>query len=170
VGSNFRLDRAGQQSRCSIAQNISQRIVNLAWLNQAKHISIIHGVSLLAKGLAGLITSQDTPPHRFTPSPTFAVCSQADAALLLEVASCLIGVEACGTAHYWARVLATMGHEVLLIPPSYVTAFGRVFIKKEAGESIDETAVFASRMVYRRDFGGMDSPVRLQLHLGILAF
>lgn len=31
----------------------------------------------------------------------------------------LIGVEACGMAHYWARTLAAMGHEV---PPSYVKA------------------------------------------------
>lgn len=36
---------------------------------------------------------------------------------------CLIGVEACGTAHYWARTLAAMGHEVRLIPPSYVKAY-----------------------------------------------
>jgi transposase len=28
---------------------------------------------------------------------------------------CLIGVEACGTAHYWARTLAVMGHEIRMI-------------------------------------------------------
>ena len=36
---------------------------------------------------------------------------------------CLIAMEACGTAHYWARTLAAMGHEVRLIPPSYVKAY-----------------------------------------------
>src|ERR1700722_7160312 len=36
---------------------------------------------------------------------------------------CLIGMEACGTAHHWARTLTAMGHEVRLIPPSYVKAF-----------------------------------------------
>ena len=35
---------------------------------------------------------------------------------------CLIGVEACGTAHDWARTLSALGHEVRLIPPSYVKA------------------------------------------------
>ena len=35
----------------------------------------------------------------------------------------LIAMEACGTAHYWARTLAAMGHEVRLIPPSYVKAY-----------------------------------------------
>jgi transposase len=35
----------------------------------------------------------------------------------------LIAMEACGTAHYWARTLAAMGHEVRLIPPTYVKAY-----------------------------------------------
>jgi transposase len=33
---------------------------------------------------------------------------------------CLIGMEACGTAHFWARELLAMGHEVKIMPPSYV--------------------------------------------------
>src|SRR3546814_14152850 len=40
-----------------------------------------------------------------------------------KLSPCLIGIEACGTAHYWARKLAEMGHEVRLIPPSYVKAY-----------------------------------------------
>ena len=36
---------------------------------------------------------------------------------------CLIGIEACATAHHWGRTLAAMGHEVRLIPPSYVKAY-----------------------------------------------
>lgn len=35
----------------------------------------------------------------------------------------LIGMEACGSAHYWARELSKLGHEVRLIPPSYVKAY-----------------------------------------------
>ena len=37
----------------------------------------------------------------------------------------LIGMEACGSAHYWARELAKLGHEVKLMPASYVKAYVR---------------------------------------------
>ncbi len=30
---------------------------------------------------------------------------------------CLVGMEACATAHYWARRIAALGHEVKLMPP-----------------------------------------------------
>jgi transposase len=33
---------------------------------------------------------------------------------------CLVGMEACGTSHYWARELIGLGHEVRLMPPAYV--------------------------------------------------
>lgn len=37
----------------------------------------------------------------------------------------LIGMEACGSAHYWARELGRLGHEVKLMPASYVKAYVR---------------------------------------------
>src|SRR3954462_9711726 len=36
---------------------------------------------------------------------------------------CLVGMEACATAHYWARELRTLGHEVRLVPAQYVKAY-----------------------------------------------
>jgi transposase len=36
---------------------------------------------------------------------------------------CLIGMEACGTSHYWGRELRALGHEVKLMPPAYVKAY-----------------------------------------------
>jgi len=38
---------------------------------------------------------------------------------------CLIGLEACGTAHHWGRTLQGLGHAVRLIPPAYATAYVR---------------------------------------------
>src|SRR3546814_3455298 len=49
----------------------------------------------------------------------------------------LIGVEACGTSHYWARTLAEMGHEVRLIPPSYVKAY----VKRGKSDALDAEAI-----------------------------
>jgi transposase len=37
--------------------------------------------------------------------------------------SALIGMEACGSAHYWARELVKQGHEVRLMPPIYVKPY-----------------------------------------------
>src|ERR1022692_1859379 len=36
---------------------------------------------------------------------------------------CLVGMEACGSTHHWARELMALGHEVKLIPPAYVKPF-----------------------------------------------
>ena len=33
---------------------------------------------------------------------------------------CLIGIEACPSAHHWSRALQALGHTVRLMPPSYV--------------------------------------------------
>lgn len=55
----------------------------------------------------------------------------------LKLPPCLIGVEACGTAHHWARTLSAMGHEVRLIPPSYVKAF----VKRGKSDALDAEAI-----------------------------
>ena len=39
--------------------------------------------------------------------------------------TCLIGMEACGGSHYWARQLQALGHEVRLIPAQHVRAYVR---------------------------------------------
>ena len=35
----------------------------------------------------------------------------------------LVGMEACATAHHWARELIALGHEVQLMPPAYVKPY-----------------------------------------------
>jgi transposase len=48
-----------------------------------------------------------------------------------------IGMEACGAAHYWARELTALGHEVVLVPPQYVKAY----VKRNKNDSADAEAI-----------------------------
>jgi transposase len=50
---------------------------------------------------------------------------------------CLVGIEACGTSHYWARELIKLGHEVRLMPPAYV----KPYVKRGKTDAADAEAV-----------------------------
>ena len=48
---------------------------------------------------------------------------------------CLVGIEACATAHHWARELQNFGHTVRLIPPAYVKPYVRRGAKNDASDA-----------------------------------
>ncbi|MCK5494823.1 MAG: transposase, partial [Hyphomicrobiaceae bacterium] len=50
---------------------------------------------------------------------------------------CLVGMEACGTSHFWARELAALGHEVKLMPPIYV----KPYVKRGKTDAGDAEAI-----------------------------
>src|SRR5260370_33204792 len=50
---------------------------------------------------------------------------------------CLIGMEACATAHYWARELTKLGHEVRLMPAKDVKAY----VKRNNNDAADTAAI-----------------------------
>ena len=50
---------------------------------------------------------------------------------------CLVGMEACGTAHYWARELTKLGHTIRMMPPSYVKGY----VKRSKNDAADAAAV-----------------------------
>ncbi len=50
---------------------------------------------------------------------------------------CLIGIEACASAHYWARELQALGHDVRLIPPQYAKAY----VKRNKTDPADAAAI-----------------------------
>lgn len=54
-----------------------------------------------------------------------------------RLAPCLVGIEACATAHYWARELGALGHQVRLVPPSYVKAY----LKRGKNDAADAEAI-----------------------------
>ena len=50
---------------------------------------------------------------------------------------CLVGMEACATAHHWARELTALGHRVKLMPPAYVKAY----VKRNKNDAADAEAI-----------------------------
>src|SRR5215471_7083231 len=40
-----------------------------------------------------------------------------------KLSPCTVGMEACGSAHHWARVIGRYGHDVKLMPPAYVKPY-----------------------------------------------
>ena len=41
-----------------------------------------------------------------------------------KLTRCVVGLEACGGSHFWAREIRAFGHDVRLIPPAYVKPYG----------------------------------------------
>lgn len=75
-------------------------------IDLAKHVFQIHGVD--ARGHTVLRRRVSRTQLR----PFFA-----------PLRPCLVGVEACGRAHYWARTLTALGHDVRLIAPQFVAPY-----------------------------------------------
>jgi transposase len=59
------------------------------------------------------------------------------AGLFAKLPPTVVGIEACGTAHHWARTLTAMGHTVRLIPAAYV----RPFVKRNKTDGRDAEAI-----------------------------
>jgi transposase len=74
-------------------------------IDLSKHVFQLHGV--------------DGPAGRFVP----AYASRPSRRVFAALPRCLVGMEACGTAHFWAREIAALGHEVRLMPPGYVKPY-----------------------------------------------
>ena len=54
-----------------------------------------------------------------------------------KIQPCLVGIEACGTSHHWARELMKLGHEVRLMPPVYV----KPYVKRGKNDAADAEAI-----------------------------
>src|SRR3712207_919944 len=50
---------------------------------------------------------------------------------------CTVAMEACGSAHHWAREITKLGHTVRLIPPAYV----KPFVKRQKNDMADAEAI-----------------------------
>ena len=71
-----------------------------------------------------------------------------------RLAPCLIGMEACGTSHFWAREIAALGHEVKLMPPAYV----KPYVKRGKTDAGDAAAICEAVTRPTMRFVAMKSP------------
>ena len=60
---------------------------------------------------------------------------------------CLIGMEACGSSHHWARQFQKLGHEARLMPAMYVKAY----VKRGKSDAIDAEAICEACLLYTSD-------------------
>ena len=58
-------------------------------------------------------------------------------AFFKALSPCLVGMEACATAHYWAREFTKLGHEVRLMPAKDVKAY----VKRNKNDAADAEAI-----------------------------
>jgi transposase len=89
-------------------------------LDLAKHVFQVHGID--ARGTTVL-------RKRLRRGQVLAFFSR--------IPRCVVGLEACATAHYWARELGALGHEVRLMPAQYVKAY----IKRNKHDAADAEAI-----------------------------
>ena len=54
-----------------------------------------------------------------------------------KLAPCLVGIEACATAHHWARQLRALRHEVRPMPPAYV----KPYVTRQKNDAADAEAI-----------------------------
>lgn len=54
-----------------------------------------------------------------------------------HIEPCLVGIEACGSAHYWANAISELGHTVRLMPPAYV----KPYVKRNKTDAADAEAI-----------------------------
>lgn len=96
------------------------REISVVGLDLAKNVFQVHGAD--AGGSAVLRRKL----RRSEVLPFFA-----------KLSPCLVGMEACGGSHHWAREIAALGHEVRLIPPAYV----KPFVKRGKTDAADAEAI-----------------------------
>ena len=89
-------------------------------LDLAKHVFQVHGVDAAGKMVLRKRLRRSEVTRFF-----------------VALEPCLIGIEACGSGHHWARELRRFGHDVRLMPPQYV----RPYVKTNKHDAADAEAI-----------------------------
>src|SRR6266700_22247 len=101
-------------------QEASVSEVSTIGLDLAKHVFQVHGADASGKVVFRKRLRREKVLEFFAGKP-----------------ACVVAMEACSSAHHWARELTQLGHEVRLIPPAYV----KPFVKRQKNDAIDAEAI-----------------------------
>jgi transposase len=110
----------------------------IGWLREANHIEGSRPeVSTIGLDIAKSVFQV----HGVDDTGAIVIKRRVGRARLLEffrgLSACLVGIEACPSAHYWSRELQALGHTVRLMPPSYVKAY----LKRSKNDANDAAAI-----------------------------
>ncbi len=104
---------------------MSKSITNLAsvttiGLDLAKQIFQVHGIDAAGR----IVVAKAITRNKLL-------------AFFASLPPCLVGMEACGSAHHWARELIKLGHDARMMPPAYV----KPYVRRQKNDAADAAAI-----------------------------
>ena len=94
--------------------------VTTVGLDLAKHVFQVHGVDASGRVIvAKALRRKDV------------------LAFFAQLPECLVGMEACGSAHHWARELIKLGHDARMMPPTYV----KPYVRRQKNDAADAAGI-----------------------------
>jgi transposase len=94
--------------------------VTTVGLDLAKHVLQVHGVDASGRVVIARAMRRNKVLEFFASLP-----------------SCVVGLEASGSAHHWARELIKLGHEARMMPPAYV----KPYLRRQKNDAADAAAI-----------------------------
>jgi len=94
--------------------------VTTVGLDLAKHVFQVHGVDASGRVVVAKAIRRNKLLEFFASLPP-----------------CLVGLEASGSAHHWARELIKLGHDARIMPPAYV----KPYIRRQKNDASDAAAI-----------------------------
>ena len=95
--------------------------VTTVGLDLAKHVFQVHGVAASGRLVIAKAIRRNKLLEFFASLP-----------------ACVVGLEASGSAHHWARELIKLGHEARLMLPAYV----KPYVRRQKNDSADAAATY----------------------------
>jgi transposase len=112
--------RSDRRQRISFDEEPSMMNITTIGLDLAKNVFQVHAIDAAGRVMAARRLRRAEVLRWFA-----------------KLTPCRVGIEACGSAHYWAREIGKLGHAVKLMPPNYVKAY----VKRGKTDAADAAAI-----------------------------